>query len=92
MYTMTFDHIPLYFLLQLSMDLPTFLPCKSPFCFIQLVLPVCALLCAHPQHNLPGIAQRKLTSPPLVWEVLLYMCCFYWLMNKEASLACDRVE
>ena len=22
----------------------------------------------------------------LVWEVLLYMCCFSWLMNKEAAL------
>ena len=21
----------------------------------------------------------------LVWEVLLYICCFYWLMNKAAS-------
>ena len=27
-----------------------------------------------------------------LWEVLLYMCCFYWLMNKEAALACDRAE
>ena len=23
----------------------------------------------------------------LLWEVLLYMCCFCWLMNKEAALA-----
>ena len=28
----------------------------------------------------------------VVWEVLLYMCCFYWLMHKEAALACDRAE
>ena len=27
-----------------------------------------------------------------MWEVLLYMCCFYWLMNKEASWAYDRAE
>ena len=20
------------------------------------------------------------------------MCCFYWLMNKETGLACDRAE
>ena len=28
----------------------------------------------------------------LMWEVLLSMCCFYWLMSKEAALACDRTE
>ena len=30
--------------------------------------------------------------PILVWEVLLYMCHLFWLMNKEASWAYDRVE
>ena len=30
------------------------------------------------------------THYPLVWEALLYMCCFYRLMNKETVLACDR--
>ena len=28
----------------------------------------------------------------VVWEVFLFMCCFYWLMNKEDSLACDKAE
>ena len=23
----------------------------------------------------------------LVWEVLLFICCFYWLMNEETGLA-----
>ena len=25
--------------------------------------------------------------PFLMWEVLLYMCCVYWLMNKEAAFS-----
>lgn len=28
----------------------------------------------------------------VVWEILLHMCSFYWLLNKESALACDRVE
>lgn len=28
----------------------------------------------------------------LVWEGLQYMCCFYWLVSKETTLACGRVE
>lgn len=28
----------------------------------------------------------------LMWEVLLHMCCFYLLINKEASLACVKAE
>ena len=27
----------------------------------------------------------KILRELMVWEVLLSMCCFYWLMNKEAA-------
>ena len=30
-------------------------------------------------HNLISIKRNQF----LVWEVLLYMCCFYWLLTKE---------
>lgn len=28
----------------------------------------------------------------MVWEVLMYLCCFYWIMNKESVLPGDRIE
>ena len=28
----------------------------------------------------------------MVWEALLYMCCFYQLMSEEASWAYDKAE
>lgn len=28
----------------------------------------------------------------VMWKVLLYICCFCWLMNKEATLAYVRAE
>ena len=34
----------------------------------------------------------KIVTVTLMWEVLLYMCCFYWLTNKESTLACDRAS
>ena len=43
------------------------------------------------RHNL-NIEQNETPEGGMVWEVLLYMCWFYWLMNKEAALACDRAE
>ena len=38
------------------------------------------------------IVEKVLLGYFMVWEILLYMCCFYQLMNKESALACDRVE
>ena len=28
---------------------------------------------------------QGLLEDEVVWEVLLYMCCFYWLVNKEIA-------
>ena len=42
-----------------------------------------------------GCVHARLQALCLLWElkwnVLLYMCCFYWLMNK-AALAYGRAE
>ena len=38
------------------------------------------------------VLEGTLQASKVVCEVLLYICCFYWLMNKESALACDSVE
>ena len=36
-----------------------------------------------------GVSQPVTEEDNLVvWDVLLSMCCFHWLMNKEIALTC----
>ena len=32
------------------------------------------------------LSEQSTVLSGLVWEVLLSMCCLYWLMNKETAL------
>lgn len=36
--------------------------------------------------------KEKAREDDVCGGVLLYMCCFFWLMNIEAALVCDRAE
>ena len=40
----------------------------------------------------PGSLRTTCKQLHIMWEVFLYMCCFYWLVNKESALTCDRAE
>lgn len=35
-----------------------------------------------------GTRSWRSSLATVVWEVLLCLCCFSWLMNKEVALAC----
>ena len=41
--------------------------------------------------KLQSSEEAHIPHPSLMWDALLYMCCFYWLMNK-AVLVSGLVE
>ena len=66
---------------QMELCLPSYLvvPFRLPLC-LYVFYEASSLLSCHKTSQMAFVF-----SYPLIWDVLLYMCCFYWLMNKAVS-------